>query len=769
MCDPTFASLDIETYGIWHSLANQTVFHPRRMFYVDRIPLHEMIQCVSLTLPKKSPKDLSIQSLAEIEPGPTMVFEIKRPQDRAHFIKWLGHIRAICGMNLAFDVLCLRAGSPLFRHHVTPRLSLIDLSVVNFLENPSRPEKSLKTIGLALNTHSYDISAKTTRFTDWRRMLRYCGEDTHNTLVAVSTLARRILSNHVLKDVIKPFTLQMYSDTQWSCIQMSENGVPIHRPSLESLAIRLHRRCRHASKLCEAAGLQLSGAGSQTSKDEFMKRMLAEASAKDPSIMSNPVLGFTPTGRLQISEANRDLLTPLVNDPNLLRTSEQWSAFVHADKLIGTYCFPLLYRRRKIEKGLASRKSVLCPQSGVPLPFPKEPHPCFLESTTCSSPASQSDSSEPSCSSASSSAASAGSSGPPTAPSTTSSGASSSSSGSRAPSSSAASRSPTPNTTTNPKTGLPNRDVWLSHTSWYIVPSAVKDDGGAEGGTIQGRITCKDGAHQTDPDPIQACHRSRFHGGVLLGGDLSQIELRVPALTSGEPLYLNAFLRGDDMHTGTARMFWSDDELFSRYPALRGQPPKLWKKLAPAFDRRERQVGKRGNFARGYRAGADKIQASVHGDIGELLPLEIFEKFTKNMKKDTPLLWNYQERLIKEARQTRHIILPVTGQQRQFGGSEYDVNEICNFPIQTIAGNVMNRIQARFRQLTTKWSDHILPYLNVYDALKIDCRSMSWALLAKSKLIESCDWVAKHDYWAMLQDHYKREVPISMDFKMAQA
>lgn len=764
MCDPVFASLDIETYGIWAPLPAQTVFHPRRMFHVDRIPIHEMIQCVSLTLPKRNPKDLSLQSLADMEPGPTMVFEVKRVGDRTHLIRWLSHLRTLCGMNLSFDVLCLRAASPLFRHHVTPRLRLVDLSVINFLENPSRPEKSLKTIGLALNTHSYEQSAKTTRFTEWRRMLRYCGEDTHNTMVAVATLARRILANPIFRQRsapgIRPYTLEMYSDTQWSCIQMSENGVPIDRVALESLAIRLQRHCDHCRQLCQERGLQLSGPGSQTSKESFMKRMLEKASIRDPSILSNPVLGFTPTGRIQISEANRDLLSPLVDDPEILRTSELWSAFAKCDKLIGTYCFPLLYRRRKIDKGSPSRKSVMCPQPGVPLPTMPEPPSCLLPSFDSSETASPSGSSEHSCSSESSSAESAGSCGRPAAPSSTSSGAFSSSSGSPRRCSSEASRS------RFRTSGIRNRDVWLSHTSWYIVPSAVKDDGGAEGGTVQGRITCKDGAHQTDPDAIQACHRSRFHGGVLLGGDLSQIELRVPALTSGEPLYLDAFLNNDDMHTATARMFWSDDELFSRYPALRGKLPKTWKKVCPAFDRRERQVGKRGNFARGYRAGADKIQTSVHGDIGELIPIEVFEKFVRNMKKDTPLLWAYQESLIREARTTRHIILPVTGQQRQFGGSEYDINEICNFPIQTIAGNVMNRIQTRFRQITERWSDHILPYLNVYDALKIDCRSMTYALLAKAKLLEACRWVADHDYWAMLQDHYKREVPISMDFKM---
>jgi hypothetical protein len=318
----------------------------------------------------------------------------------------------------------------------------------------------------------------------------------------------------------------------------------------------------------------------------------------------------------------------------------------------------------------------------------------------------------------------------------------------------------------HPKTGLQlNPDVWLSHTSWFLVPTNVKGEDSSTGGTIQGRITCKDGPHQTDPKPLQECWHSRWKGGILLSGDLSQIELRVPAILSGEPLYLNAYNNGEDIHTFTATLFWSKDELIHRYPVLRDQPLKVWKNLSDAFNDKERQVGKRGNFARGYRSGAENIQRAVQGDIGELLPLSIFQKFVSNMKHDTPLLWEWQESVIREARRNGIIVLPLTGQSRQFGGDKYDISEICNFPIQTIAGNVMNCIQAEFRRLTWHLRDFIKPFLNIYDALKIDCASPSHRDAAQKALNEAVRIVETTGYWARLCDHYGHRVPLKMDFK----
>jgi len=757
MPDPTFASLDIETYGILEGSVPQTCFSPRRCLFVDRPPFSSLINCVSLTLPASPLPPLpSLSDLASMVPGPTLVFDWSSASDQRHLLFWLRHLRTLTGFNLQFDLTFLRAASPLFRSALSPaRQFLVDASHLCFLENPSRPEKSLKSILLALGIAAYsETSASGHRFKDPAAVLSYCAQDTHGSLILTSTMARRILGNPLLSPHLGAFTLQLFSDNLWSCVQMSENGVPFHRPSLLSFASRLHRAASYHSARCLAAGLQLSGVGSESSKLAFMESML-DASSID--LRSHPLVGYSAIkNRLQVTEANRTFIsTYLPSTSPLSRVARHWDSFSRADKLLGTYCFPLLWGSRRLSSGVRSRKSILTPQSGLPFPPLPEPPPCLLSyvpsdcaSSNPSSSSALSSPSETSLTPPTPSSAAGGSSSPP--------GSSFSSSNTFAPRSS--------NLTTRT-----NHDVWLSHTSWFITPSAFKDGQGGEGGTKQGRRTPKDGAHQTDPPPIQACVRSRWHSGCILSADASQIELRVPAITSGEPSYVNAFIRGDDMHTATALLFWDLPTLLARYPSLSGVPLSRWKRTCPAFDARERQVGKRGNFARGYRAGPDKIQSSVYEDIGELIPLPVFQKFTRNMSTDTPLLWQWQESLIATAHSTGSLVLPITGQSRQFGGTLYDINEICNFPIQTIAGNTLISIHARFMHTlllrSPRVQSSILPVLDVYDALRIDCRSPAYALLASRLLRDAVTYVQDIGYWHLLSAHYGHFVPLVLDFK----
>lgn len=316
-----------------------------------------------------------------------------------------------------------------------------------------------------------------------------------------------------------------------------------------------------------------------------------------------------------------------------------------------------------------------------------------------------------------------------------------------------------------------NPDVQLSHPSWFIVPSSVKDGSGASGGTLQSRITCKNASHQTDPAAIENCRRSRYAHGILVSMDLSQIELRVPALLTGDPFYVDAFLHGADLHTRSAIRIWGAPELTSRYPELSGHDPNTWKKLSKTFDRRERQVGKRVNFSHLFRAGAAKMQSSVHADINELFPLPLFESIVATRSTDLPLLWAWQESIIHEARTTGRVTLPLTGQSRSFlGGSDYDVNEIVNFPIQTTASNVLRRIQSHVhKRLRTLPSHHIHPFLNVYDAIKFDCATPSDLSCLTSLIGEAVEYVSTRDYWSWLQDLYGRTIPLQYDLEIKHA
>jgi len=314
-------------------------------------------------------------------------------------------------------------------------------------------------------------------------------------------------------------------------------------------------------------------------------------------------------------------------------------------------------------------------------------------------------------------------------------------------------------------------DVYLSHPSWFIVPSQFKDGAGSSGGTQQSRITAKDAAHQTDPPPIQDCMLSRFIGGCLLSVDLDQIELRTAALLSGEPFFLDAFSVDPplDVHSLAALRIWGEPECRRRYPTLASLPLSRWKKGCPEWAKRERQVGKRTNFAHLFRSGPDTMQAAVHGDIGEMLPLSIFQKIASSRQSELPVLWDWQESLIAEAAAKGRIYLPLTGIARTFaGGDKYEVNEIVNFPIQATAATAMLQLQHEVHRLlhTRSLTHRILPFLNCYDALYFDCDSKESADLALSIYNEALLHLTTVGYWGKLQSLYGRVVRVTAESKL---
>lgn len=308
-------------------------------------------------------------------------------------------------------------------------------------------------------------------------------------------------------------------------------------------------------------------------------------------------------------------------------------------------------------------------------------------------------------------------------------------------------------------------DVWLSHMSWYVTPGAFKDGAGASGGTIQSRITCKKGSHQTDPPEVQACWSSRWRDGFLISYDLKQIELCTAGLLSGEPFLCEAIRNGWDLHSRRALKLWKEPALLARYPSLLGVPVDRWKKASSLFNDLERQVGKRVNFADLFRSGAATMQASVLGDIGELLPLPFFQDAVDNRPRDVPLLWAWQEERIAEARLHGCVTLPFTGQSRQFlGGDKYDVNEIVNFPVQATASNTHLRIQIYIhRAIRNARRRDIFPVLNIYDALKFDCASQSAIDFLDQTYEEAIVYVRDNEYWSWLQDTYGRTVPLEYE------
>ena len=92
------------------------------------------------------------------------------------------------------------------------------------------------------------------------------------------------------------------------------------------------------------------------------------------------------------------------------------------------------------------------------------------------------------------------------------------------------------------------------------------------------------------------------------------------------------------------------------------------------------------------------------------------------------------------------------------------ISEVCNFPVQATAGNVMLAIQNFIHQVMgpiTNPASHRQPlmFLQVYDALYFDCPpgTEKWAA---NLMQEAVEFVGKHGYWHELCKRSGHHAPL---------
>jgi hypothetical protein len=292
-----------------------------------------------------------------------------------------------------------------------------------------------------------------------------------------------------------------------------------------------------------------------------------------------------------------------------------------------------------------------------------------------------------------------------------------------------------------------NLDCQIAYPSWFPVPSHFDVNqgtgAGSRGGTIQGRITSKSPPCQTFPKNVKACLTSRYDPGFLLCVDLSQIELRVGALLSGDPLMIQEYEEGIDRHSITGKLVihkllqvYPDRQKFEvgnltyerqELEAAAQLDSLKFPEGSPGFKRWNifRQIGKTTNFLILFRGGAYKLRATVADDLGVVLPLPVCEAIIAEIRGRYPRFNEWQEELIAEAKRTFRLELPLLGQSRIFVGSSKVIDdtyvpEICNFKIQTIAATIMLDIQGALHDALADCKPRVYMGLNIYDSVFLD-------------------------------------------------
>lgn len=258
----------------------------------------------------------------------------------------------------------------------------------------------------------------------------------------------------------------------------------------------------------------------------------------------------------------------------------------------------------------------------------------------------------------------------------------------------------------NPDTRLING---IAYPRWFPVPSEWEDSG--RGGTKQARIVASGPAVQTFPKRVKRAVRCRFRDGCLIWFDYSQIELRVAALLSNDPVMMDAFANGADLHEVTARLIFGDDIVNH-----------------PKFKAIYRQAAKKLNFLVLFWGGPDAFREALMRDVGLDYPLEKCAAAISahRSKYDTLVGWQYD--MLDFARKHGYFELPIIGQSRLFPGGRRGVdnftNEVVNLPVQAIAADIMLSGQfALWAALKQAKSKAIVP-LNVYDAAAVECKRL---------------------------------------------
>lgn len=702
MADSRVLSIDIETYGICaqthdrRPLPSQTLFHPLKSLWHDHAPLSDLIQTCAITT-CKGPSGLWDASLcAELEPQDTMVLNMWDPIHVRILAHNLRYAHTLIGMNLPFDLKMLRRFNPLLRAAIPHRRHfLLDLSIFNYLDNESRPERSLKDIGPLLRLFLYDRTAKNTVFSSPYDALSYNAQDSHNTVLALAEFARRIIRNHWKGpsdrgiDKASTYSLSFYNRVLWTCIRLAESGIAVSHRKLTRLNNRLLRIASEAASTAAAHSLTLSGEGSPASKLQFLTSALQHISTSGgPDLLQHPLLQLTDkTKELSLSESNQNLiLSHLPPNTPLREPIKAWQTHTRAMKLVSTYTAPILGPKLRKKKG-GPDYSCTCVPPRLPNPnLPSETGGAFFQAN-------------------------------PFAPA-------------------------------------------LLYPDWYPTPGSTKEDSGSSGGTKQGRLSAKNPSSPTFPGIIKRTLISRYPGGTLFFLDLKQIELVCAGLLSGDDTLLNAFRNNLDLHSDRAIAIFKEPILIERYG--------LDFRRHPRFRKRERQVGKRVNFADLFRSGPDTMQASVYDDIGELFPLSVFIGIRDSRPLVRPGLWKWQEGLLASARRDRRITLPLTGQSRYYmGGELYEENEIVNQPVQTVAANFMLEVMA---ELSLHLEDPLCSppahlTQNTYDSLVLDS-SPAYVPKAREILAKSFEAATgPGSYWALLSEHLGRTCPVSYELE----
>ena len=708
-------ALDIETYGAvkrdseGRPLPTQKEtksngrFNAAKSLFFDRPS--ELVVSVALTEVLDERGELATADTPISSWVPGRSFYIRPYYQTPDLIRALDACHTIVGHSLMYDISYLME-LPVLRPHLQHQL-LIDTVILNYLHNERRPERSLKDLGPLFGLFRYDTTLKDQRFRDpGDPLLRwYNCEDTHNTVRLAAHLASLIERDYTPTNKLSDDCLHFYSENLRTCIHVQQSGCAIDTPRLYAMDKDL-RNAEYAAHLtCLHHGLTLSGPGSQKSQAEFIDRLICATLPDNPDdphpILDHPALQRTEKrGDVSWSLNNfRVFREALTDHPDLLHAVRAADDGVRAAKARANPVYPMLRWKSADTKRVGTDKPIDQTSTLIPQTGTKQWNTLSRWSSS------------------------------------------------------------RPTSSMEWERSLSEPEIRIAHPNVYPVPSTIKDGEGDSGGQEQVRLSMKQPAVSTFPPSIKALMTPRRR--YLLGYDLSQIELRVAALRSGERSMIEAYQKGWDLHSLNLFDIFSIDRLTEMcgLPSppstdVHSRDGQLAWRAHPTFESLRRLVSKPANFADLYWSSAETMQSTVYEDTGEVIDLAVFDRAVRTRPTRRPTLYKWQKRLLSTAYEQGYLEVPKIGASRIIPPNTRP-NTVINCGIQPVAAAVMIEIVNHLRTLLPPTASIVAI---IYDAVYIDTDTIITDLVQ-----QSVAHAADHGVWSALKEESGHDVPLIMD------
>ena len=213
-------------------------------------------------------------------------------------------------------------------------------------------------------------------------------------------------------------------------------------------------------------------------------------------------------------------------------------------------------------------------------------------------------------------------------------------------------------------------------------------------GAGTGRMACKEPNLQNLPPEVRRYVRAP-EGRVLVKADYSQIELRIAALISEDKKMLEAYRRGEDLHSITAKGITGHSEV----------------------SKEERKLAKAVNFGLIYGQGAQGLKDYARSVYGVEMSLEEARLYRERFFETYPGIKRWHEHEGREYRKSNTETRTLTGRRRT---GVTRVTERLNSPVQGIGADGLKLALAYLWERRHECPGAV-PILAVHDEIVVEC------------------------------------------------